>query len=337
MGGLSRAAFSRKYRRNLSTEGSGLPILVAVNRAEEAACKTPQLTCFRCLETKPRAAFPVGRPKKSRAKKAKWARISSVCMQCIEIEAWERDAARIANSRETTYRAESGRWRRKCATCRVEKDLRSFHKSKCEPHGRSYECKVCANKRTRDLVKRKGVSEKQRAAQRECARKRRARPEVKAREREKAARRYAELKADPVAHAKFLEEQRIAYRIRRERQGKPVTRNLKAKRVPEVKVPIPSKPLAEFLEGMMKERTTCANIIGENGIGYDSVDVSWTGLSREVNVPERTIRRWREQHPEGLHVRIGTLEQVLMSIGVDAVDIYNPHDYPEVSALFDSA
>jgi hypothetical protein len=142
-----------------------------------------------------------------------------------------------------------------------------------------------------------------------------------------AQRRYREkLKADPERLRAQRESRRIAERLRRERQGKPLkpTRWKEAERDEHRHAisPVPAKPLAEALERRMVRMLHEANTGGDSGVSRESIAESW-GAS------ERSIRAWREGERE--KVQFNVADRLLVATGLLPWDVW---DDPDVLALW---
>lgn len=130
------------------------------------------------------------------------------------------------------------------------------------------------------------------------------------------------VKADPERHERLKEARRMAYRLKREREGVEVR---PANRPPD-RTMIPAEPLAALVTRVLEERRAIAEIIDEPLYGAMSV------VCRDLGLNERKYRAWC--YGEYKSVTISLAEDVMLRADVDPSDVYSPDDHAEVLALF---
>lgn len=180
------------------------------------ACRTtgpPPRACLRCHETKPAGEFDLGPTGR---------RHRGVCRACLAAEA---DAKRRRKEqRQATWETADGPVRR-CHKCReIKLVYTGFYRIHAHVNGLSaygYECRSCqiarVIRRERKLLQDPARAAQRRASKTEQQRRWRARNQERAAAIQRAYRKR--LMSDPDRHQRWLESQRIAYRLRRERAG----------------------------------------------------------------------------------------------------------------------
>lgn len=169
--------------------------------------------CLRCKIRKPAVAYATGRARR--------------CEQCNdEIVAAKQQRASERAERAVTKLVD-GQWVRRCGACRETKNLKDgFYRTRSTPTGKvtldfEYRCKACQCERTsalqRHMRKIDPTFRDKRTAQR--SRWRKNNPD---KYREARRRQRERIKADPKRHAEYRENQRINYRLRKERAGVPL-------------------------------------------------------------------------------------------------------------------
>jgi hypothetical protein len=289
--------------------------------------------CIRCQAVKSADGFPPeGRERRTRPRKTGRTGMSRVCWLCVEERAYAIEA-RGFQSRGRTWTDEQGkRWRR-CGDCGRKLRLigRNFHVAhKREGRKRlqyARECRRCRKVRNtngrrvraRDPKWRKRVADHQRQRLNSD-------PELRQKAREAAKRWKDKLKAtDPEGYARQLELTRINYRLKREREGKRVRPSAslpkKAKRVTSVKW-APVEPLVAVLEGVVQQRRKVAR-----ELTGDFSEATINALCRELRLPDRTWRLWREG---GGTTRVGHAEELLLKLDIAFEAVYSRDDHPEL-------
>lgn len=217
----------------------------------------------------------------------------------------------------TTFRdPDTGRWTRVCCDCKETKDLElDFYKARRDPTGRgsdwNYQCKPCKVVQLRELNKRRRDDPDRgpelRAMYARLAREWRARYPERALANRK---RYVErLRKDPQRYTRSLENRRIEYRLRAEREGRTV-RNAKAAMIKENVPELPAKPLAEFLLEMAASR--------------DSIDQ----LAEELGFTPRSLFAWKTG--ERQRVRLDLADQILTNAGLMWWEVWSEEEFPEL-------
>lgn len=254
--------------------------------------KSPTLFCRRCKTRKPRQQFASGAKRQSH-----------ICAKCLRQEA---------------------RKGRRCTSCGLVKVLDEFPLTGTKRGtGRAYrnrECNVCrgaykaehhqrGNRNAKVMAKRKASQKRWRTNNRERA--------------AAAARRYrARRKADPRRHAEHLEHRRIAYALKREREGKPVRwHTSKAAKAPSRSPKrVPTAPMVAFIDGLIERRRAVENLIAENRGAMNSVVAD---VCRDLGITDRTLRRWRKES----NLSVALAEKVLLAAEVDWHEVYSYDDH----------
>ena len=279
--------------------------------------------CVRCMKVKPARRFPpIGMPRRRRgAPKAPG--ITRVCWTCIEAEAHARNSRKRQVVR--TKRTERGRVR-ECKGCSRVLPLTRRHFYPKE--GTFFQlCKKCSKARAAEHRQRRMKDPAFKA--RENARKRELRqdPERRRAANEAQLRYRAKVRADPEKHRRAAEDRRIAYRLKREREGKgvrdPKSHISKVLRIDEVRR-IPAAPIAALITGLRETRKQLARQLGDPTIA------NVRELCQDLGVDERQYRAW--MCGEIKLVSVGVAERVMLAADVDPTDVYA--DYPDALAQF---
>lgn len=225
---------------------------------------------------------------------------------------------------------------RRCGKCSEVKTLtRGFYVDARDERGRPvrwmYYCKRCqiegANRRYYESRKDPQQVAKLRARNARLNREWRRRNPAAARA--AVRRHHRKVQADPQKHAAHLESRRMARRLKREREGKPV-RPLSAKQRANLAMTktassyLPAGPLAALVDRIVDQRKAVSEVLGDRAraSGGDGVIAE---VCAEFGVDERTYRGWRTG--EYRQVRIGMAEKVLLRAGVEWFEIYSYDDH----------
>jgi len=272
--------------------------------------------CLLCHEKKPGEGFPLGRKRTRR---------SAICWLCWEERAYAVDA-RIMAWRATWTDPKSARKVRRCCRCREVKDLeREFYLRRKGPSTvYSPHCKDCHNAVTGEAYARRRSDPEQvkreRAAGRATSKRYRETHREKARAASRAWKRR--MYADPKRRAQLLEDHRITYRLKREREGLPVRPNgsrIKAVRQRERRR-LPVEPLASLVTSVIEQREADAN--GERSAVVGT-------LCESLGISVRTLYRWKH---EGTAVPVGVAERALLALEVEFESVWTPEGFPELYA-----
>lgn len=245
----------------------------------------------------------------------------AVCDDCRAKEAAEKAAARAA-WRSTFEDPDTGVMMRRCSTCRTVKVLdEEFYVEHRNDDGsikgRAYICRSCSVVRTnairRERLRDPATAGLARAQSREWQRQWRERNREAYRRSQRA---YAErIKADPVRYARQLENERIAYRLRKERRGLGPAQNQRVRKpAPEPKLPaLPAEPLLRAVEEHLHQTGGVLSLA-------------------ELGVNERSVRRWREDLEAGRtpRVQFRAADKTLLAIGRNVWDVWPEDRYPDV-------
>jgi hypothetical protein len=285
--------------------------------------------CLRCHELKPPEAFAWGDGRKTTRKgqRPAFRRRRGVCQACIDQELREREEReqRAADRRSTwTVR---GRRVRRCSKCGEVKDLENgFYVIRRNPRIEyGYRCRTCTIKasvaskqrRLADPATRDTEREKRRRWQREW---RPHNPEAY----HAAQRRWAErMKADPERYARHLEACRLAWRLKRERDGADLSniRALRVRRMPRDRTPgrLPVAPLVEVIDRAIRQA----------GLDRDYQVGSTEEFLRELGLEPRSVRRWRTGEFETVQFDIADI--ALTRLGLTWWDVWPADRYPQVA------
>jgi hypothetical protein len=280
------------------------------------------------MEKKPRSAFPTGsgrittvchecREKEREAYKTK---VCTHCNQPVPRELFLTNQHKVCepcrasekaqrNARNLVYRPADqviegvlSRWCKKCSSWKELDE--HFYKGKKEQT-----CKDCKKKAVaayKRIPKEPWVIErtkqKRRAWQREYRKKNAAR--IKA----ASARRRAAIKADPKRHAEFLENQRISYRLSRERAGKPVREADITKKVkggwqnPGGRVS--TDPISHWIEAVVAKEVPASDVS----------DRTVEDLAHDLGVDARSL--WRVRHREHSTISRMVVEKLIVRYGL---------------------
>lgn len=136
-----------------------------------------------------------------------------------------------------------------------------------------------------------------------------------------ARRRYREgVRLDPVRYAAYLETNRMAARLRRERAGVilPVAEGLPGGPA------LPSAPLVAFIDQRVK-RARGARLV-------TPADDTLSGVCAKLGIDERQHRAWSTG--EYLSVRFDVADRVITRGGALWFDVYDPELHPEAERAF---
>lgn len=135
---------------------------------------------------------------------------------------------------------------------------------------------------------------------------------------------YAKVMADPDAHAKRRELARMDYRLKREREGVPLDQQRRI-RAPVTLRPerlrLPSRPLAEFVDGLAAREAKLNSLPGETWVPAVGEICSRLGVS------DRLLRRWRTG-TEAVSVEVA--ERVVFRAHADWEQIWPKDDFPSL-------
>jgi hypothetical protein len=292
----------------------------------------PPRACLRCHEVKAAVAFGFGDGRRAKGPVPCYRRRRGVCLECEARAAAEREQ-RMAARRRTWEDPATGRLVRMCSgACGEVKDLADDfydeHRSAPGIVGRkSYRCKRCTVERVSAYAKARAAAPETRDLVRADRRRwqrswRKRNPEAY---RRAQADYEARLLADPVRHARRLENDRIAYRLRRERRGLPVRGGSSSATMGTERSPsLPAKPLADLVERLFR---------AERGPVRASGDVTFGVFCKSVGIDERNVRGWRSGEFET--VTFGVVDRILTLAGRFVWDVWPEADYPAVhEALF---
>lgn len=276
--------------------------------------------CRACNVVKAQAEFPEGRTPKRRA---------YMCWPCTEERAWAiHDRGYLSMAQRRATREVDGVLMRRCSRCRIEKPLLAdFYKARRDApllSLYSYECKSCSHRSAAETTAAKMATARgdaTRARRAKRGRELRATPEGKAKHGAAQKRYAAKVKEDPRRHAEYLEMRRVAYRLRREREGRPVTRKYRnAARVEAVPNRVPVEPLLAFIDKTVERRSAVVAFVGEARKG----DGVLKEVCRDFGINDRTYRRWRAERGT---VSVGIAERVLLNAEVEWHDVYSYDDH----------
>lgn len=219
----------------------------------------------------------------------------------------------------TTFRdPESGRWTRVCCECRQTKDLEhDFYKARRiamgTPKDWNYQCKKCKTAQLQELTRRQRADPQRgpelRAMYARLRREWRARNPDK--ERANRDRYWARLRKDPERYTRALENRRIEYRLRAEREGRSVRALSTAKMGREHLPKLPAKPLSELLDVLVTQ--------------YDG---DTEALGRALNFSSRNLRAWRTGERE--EVQFDVADRILTAAGLMWWEVWTEDEYPEL-------
>ncbi len=254
-------------------------------------------------------------------------RRSGICWTCQETAAW--DYYHRAILTRTTWINEDGVRVRICLDCEEVKPLASgFYVMQkagtrdsrghrvCTPRY-SRKCRICHNA---DGDKKRKAAEGARAR-----RIKRQRAEATKRWRERHPDRYKrskrkameKMKADPVRHAKFLEDRRIAYRLKHGEDVRSARPRVSQQESPSF---LPVGPIEQLVTARVEVRRTVDRLLG-----FDSLPGVIGEVCNELGVEERSYFAWRKGERDSL--RIGQAERIIARAGVDWTDVYSFDDY----------
>lgn len=307
-----------------------------------AACRSSDHSrpraCLRCHETKPADAFdrgPSGR------------RHLGVCRACLAAEA---DAKRLRRERrQATWKTADG-YVRRCYRCRQIKPIPDgFYRIHAHINGLSayaYECRACqierVVRRDREIRRDPECAAARRASKARQQRQWRERNQQRSRDIQRAYRQR--VMADPARRQQFLEAQRIAYRLRQERNGHglPVIEGAASSWVYLPLAPVYERivlpRLAVHLRGAigaiardqtqrlhrlpdMTDRAALQEAIDiAASLGFPSVGP----VADELGVSPRTINAWvRGARPT---LRSSVVEEILLRVDMFWWDVVSPGD-----------
>jgi hypothetical protein len=258
--------------------------------------------CHRCHVRKPADAYP------------RRERRSSVCWSCWEEEAWAYYAV-VERRRKTWINPKNGRRVRRCCECGKVKDLRrSFYRQRAASPGKVAQyariCKACFAVASAEAYRARREDpeqvERERAASRAASKRYRERHLQKARAASNAWKRR--VYADPVRRAQILEDHRINYRLKRQREGLKVREHgaKNAVRQPDPHRRLPVKPLTEYVVDVFKLPPVQSRH-RSNGVVTEAAE--------KLGVTVRTLYRWRTDDSE--HVPVGVAERAVMALGIE--------------------
>lgn len=291
---------------------------------------------MRCLTTKPADAFdhgPSGRRRRS------------VCRDCLTAEAETKRRRR--EERRATWETDDG-YVRRCYKCeQIKPVLAGFYRIHAHINGLSaysYECRSCQlermARRYRALLK-----DPERAAQLR-ARKAEQQRQWRERNRERASaiqRAYRKrMMADSDRHQRWLESQRIAYHLRRERDGHELpaadghaTSWVYLPIAPlynRIVIPRLAMHLRAAIGAIARDRTPRLTSLPDMtdraavrraieiaaGLGFPSVGP----VAESLGVSERTINAWvRGERPK---LRSSVVEEILLRVDMFWWEVYEP-------------
>lgn len=214
---------------------------------------------------------------------------------------------------------DTGRWVRRCCLCVEVKDLeRDFYRNTTGPASGakdwSYRCKGCDQEHAKGIEKRQrqdavaGVVVRIKDRQR----KRQEREDNPEPHRQACRRHRERLRRDGKAWTRYLETQRIAYHLRKERGSGMTARRLSTARLNRDALPyLPAAPLLDLLETMAEAR------------GCTMKD-----LAAEFGFSPRRLRGWRNGEYE--RTRFDVADRILTAVGLQWWDVWPAEDYPEL-------
>lgn len=255
-----------------------------------------------------------------------------VCWACVEDAAYAMDARGGAHWHRVTW-VQDGVVVRRCSDCGLVKKLASDFYVNAR-HGSHVEyqryCVPCSIARVTECrrVRKESDGGALRAHLAERARERRQAPGRRAIEAATRNRYRKKVLADPVAHAKMLETNRISYRLRREREGLPV-RPLSRKKQPaqrqvEALDKLPAGPLVAFVATRVEREREYDRLLGIP----DRDGGALRRVCDDLGINERAWRRWRSG--EQLSVKVPVAEKILLLAGGSFAEVWSFDDYPEV-------
>lgn len=132
------------------------------------------------------------------------------------------------------------------------------------------------------------------------------------------------LRADPEAWARYREDQRINYALRRERAGKPSGPRPRSviSQGKSSRQRIAAAPLLGLIQGVLARREAVAGLLA------DSDGATVESVVADLGVTSRTYRRWKSD--PGALVYIGVAERVLANAGVEWHEVYSYDDHADV-------
>lgn len=266
-----------------------------------SAARLQPRACLRCYEVKAPDAFAQGRGRRR-----------SVCRACYDTEA---AAKREARRKRRATRKRGGVTERRCSGCHEWKpEADGFYTSSYLADGTAVpdrRCKTCRIRASIEYDRRMRL-DPERATEHKSKRAAASRG-YRARNLERSRRWQREywerLKADPERHARYLEGQRIAYRLRRElATGKHVDELATAR----TRGPVPTSTIGGCLpvEPLMREVKVWLRATGgaeHRVLGALGIDV-------------RTWRRWKAG---GAGVQFDTADRVLTGLGLLPWDVWD--------------
>ena len=179
-------------------------------------------------------------------------------------------------------------------------------------------CKECTQARKRERYREGRVTlppiEVRRERRRESRRKH---PE---RERELRQKYYAELKADPVRYAEYLEKRRMEYRLNQERKGRDLSqvRVLKARMAP-MERSVPVDALQEAFRRSEKSAADLARALGMIRPDQESADTS--RILRLLGLRSPGFRADRKPSPPKRTIDYDMAVRIANALGVDPTEV----------------
>lgn len=224
----------------------------------------------------------------------------------------------MGGPRTTFQDPETGRWTRVCRSCKETKDLENdFYPSKRDEDGNvvvwAYDCGSCSVERKAERSKRMRADPVLGPLLRaqEWGYVKRWRERNKARYLRAHAAAKRRMWANARRRARTLENQRIAYRLKREREGKPVTGLHSTAAMASDHLPkLPAQPLGDLLY----------DVASQNG--------GIKGLCDELGLNERTAQRWH--HGQASTVQFDQADKVLTALSLMWFEVWPEDRYPEV-------
>ena len=279
-----------------------------------SALRRPPRGWLRCQKVKPVEAFAWG-PGRG---KGLYRRRSGVCEVCREAEREEK-ARRRRQARKAPFELADGRLVRRCSACREVKDLHAdfYVQNRRQPERVlsrwRYSCKRCDVARCTEINRRKLQTPEGKAKRRLWQDRWRRRNPERYREMQRAH--AARVKADPERHAKRLEADRLAYKLRRERQdGVDVTKLVTFSKVamPRDKIRmLPALPLARKIDLLVRKDELA---LGTNGSTEGAV-------CAQLGIDPRQLFAWRKGEIE--LVQFDVADRVLTNAGWLPFDVWD--------------
>lgn len=265
--------------------------------------KRSKRKCARCFVLKDAEAFAWGDGRRGRGT---YRRRRGVCLEC---EAAEREAKRLAAEARRASWEQDGVVVRRCCKCGEVKPLEEdFYVTLPNATGMKrwrYACRSCDNQRV-DAYRRRMLKDSETRAKYAKWKRQWARRNP---ERYKAAqKRYADkIKADPKKHAAHLEACRIAYRLRQEAKG----RNLDEIRRQRAQFPahdqiarVPAEPLVHAIEAFARR-----------------MELTDGEACEHVGIAARNLFGWRAG--ERRMVQFDVADRVLTRLGLAWWDVWD--------------